>query len=61
MYAGIQTGHFKWMFREGIVLSLITNGVFGAEDYTFEMMRDKFYKAWHNERVRKKEKSKSSV
>jgi hypothetical protein len=49
------------MIREGIVLNLFTNGVFGVDEYKYEMMRDKFYKAWHNERVRKKEKSKSSV
>jgi hypothetical protein len=49
------------MIREGIVLSLITNGVLGADDYKFEMMRDKFYMAWHNERIRKKGKSKSSA
>ena len=61
IHAGIQTGHFKWMIRKGIVLSLITNGVFGADDYKFRMMSDKFYTAWITERIRKERESKASV
>jgi len=49
------------MIREGILLNLMTHGVFGADDYKFEMMRDKFYMAWHNERIRQKGESKTSV
>jgi hypothetical protein len=49
------------MIREGIILSMITNGMFGADDYEFDFMRDKFYMAWHNKRIRKKGKSKPSA
>jgi CorA-like Mg2+ transporter protein len=54
LYASMQTGNLTWLIREGILLGLVTNNVFGDERDTYQKAYDKFYKDWVYDRIQKK-------
>jgi hypothetical protein len=57
IYASIQTRNFIWMIKEGILLGLVSNNLFGEKTNAFGQAWNKFYGDWTTKRAEKRRTS----